>query len=156
MNISGELTESQRTVLNNGSVTAIESGLSSRYHGALKAHTQLWDRLASIPNDPAATVLEQRAEKTRDASYGETPFAFSLQPSNMALSVSMHKVNSDGTEIDQSSVQIGLVGGLAGDGHSVGGFTAEDLELATSQLRQQKETGLIYGLPNGSGFLEDY
>jgi hypothetical protein len=51
-------------------------------------------RLAGITNDPSAELLQDAADKAFIASEAETPFLFSVEPSNMAESIVMSKVES--------------------------------------------------------------
>ncbi len=152
-----DFNERKRAVVDENTTLSLMSGLAIRYHGALRSNADRWERLASISNDLAANALKQKVAQMQGSVSAEVPIAFSLEPSNMAASINAIKVDpSTGAEIQHSAVRVGLVGGLAKDGQPSGGFSAEDLSLAVQRLREQKQAGLVYGLPNGSGFLADY
>jgi hypothetical protein len=143
----------KRAIVDMNTALALMSGLAIRYHDGLKRV----ERLASIPYDPAGPALQAQVPEMQRAVAAEVPMAFSLEPSNMAVSVNAIKVDPNtGAEIPHSAVQVGLVGGLARDGQPSRDFTEEDLRLAVQRLREQKQAGLVYGLPDGSGFLADY
>lgn len=155
---SEQLDSAQRAVLHDNLEVVIETGLGRLYTTSLKAEASYWQYLADI-GDPAADTFRKTAENMRQAALGEQPFAFSLETSNMAAAVKMVRVDSQtGREIANSSLQIGLVGGLAGEGRvsSMSGFNPTQLAKAIEQLRKQKQAGLVYGFKDGSGFLKDY
>jgi hypothetical protein len=135
----------QQGILSKNTAGAALSGLALRYHQSLCAEAKHLHRMASIPNDPAAGAFKPKAEQASLLIGAEAPIAFSLEPSNMT-----------GTELPGSEIQIGMVGGLAGDGKPTKPFSSEDLSFAVQQLKEQKQAGLVYGLPNSSGFLQGY
>lgn len=140
--------------MHQNTVVSVMSGLAIRYHNSLSAEAKRWEQLAKNARDPGAIA---GAYRTFDALHAEAPISFSLEPSNMAVSVKVNKVNPHGGElIEGSDIQVGLVGGLAGEGNPTTPFSDEDLQIAVERLREQKQVGLIYGLPSGSGFLKDY
>jgi len=146
--------EQHRAIVDETNIMSVMSGLAIRYHDSLRSESRRWERLAKNVGDPDAVA---GAHEVFDAFQAETPIAFSLEPSNMAVSVNAIKVNpGTGAEIPRSAIQVGLVGGLAKDGQPSGDFSGEDLSLAVQRLREQKQAGLVYGLPTGSGFLADY
>lgn len=149
--------ELKHAIVDESTALSLMSGLAIRYHNGLKRSARTLERLASIPNDPAAPALQAQIPELQRAVMAEVPMAFSLEPSNMAVSVNAIKVDPNtGAEIPHSAVQVGLVGGLARDGQPSGDFSGDDLTLAVQRLREQKQTGLVYGMPNSSGFLADY
>jgi hypothetical protein len=151
------LSEGQEAVLHQNTVISVMSGLAVRYHDEFRRLTGAWTRVGELEDDPLAPAHAKRAEQYQEALIAEVPLGFSLEPSNMAVSVKVNKINPhNGELIDGSDYQVGLVGGLAGDGRPSKPFTDEDLKLAVEQLRKQKQAGLVYGLPSGSGFLKDY
>jgi hypothetical protein len=149
-----EFGEGQQAVLDENTRLALLSGLAIRYHTALRGNAARAERVSKIPNDPAASRYARVAELTRRAVGAEVPMAFSLEPSNMAVSVHAIKVDTNGAEIPHTSVQIGLVGGLAGEGKASGSFSDEDLSLAVQRIRDQREAGLGYGYPDSVFFPE--
>jgi hypothetical protein len=147
----------QQGILSKNTAGAALSGLALRYHQSLCAEAKHLHRMASIPNDPAAGAFKPKAEQASLLIGAEAPIAFSLEPSNMTVSVTAVMVDStQGTELPGSEIQIGMVGGLAGDGKPTKPFSSEDLSFAVQQLKEQKQAGLVYGLPNSSGFLQGY
>lgn len=152
-----EILDSQREVLDMNTILSTMSGLAVRYHREIDRVTRAFIRVSEFEDELLAPGLSERAKKYRLALTAEVPIAFSLEPSNMAVSVKVNKINpEDGNIIDGSDYQVGLVGGLAGDGSPSKPFNEDDLQLAIERLREQKISGLVYGLPDGSGFLEDY
>jgi hypothetical protein len=126
--------EHKRQTVDETTAISLISGLAIRYHGALRNNADRWQRLASIPNDSAAPVLKPKVEQMQRAVTAEVPIAFSLEPSNMAVSVNAIKVDPDtGTEIPYSAIQVGLIDGLAKDGLPSGDFSVEDLSLAVER-----------------------
>jgi len=155
MNRAMGMNESQASVLRDGTLTAITSGMAGRYHCALRVGSERLDRLAALPDDPLVDRFRTQAEAARPAVTAETPLAFKLKPSNMAAGVHAVKVDPiTGAEVPCSDVQIGLVGGLAGEGQPTGEFTVEDLDLAVGGLQKQQQVGLTYGM-DGSPFLRN-
>lgn len=155
--VPGEFGELQQAVLHENTVISVMSGLAVRYHDEFRRVTDAWTRVGQLEDYPLASEHAKRAEQYREALTAEVPLAFSLEPSNMAVSVKVNKINPiDGQLMDGSDYQVGLVGGLAGDGRPSKPFTNEDLQLAVERLREQKQAGIVYGLPNGSVFLKDY
>ena len=155
---AGALSESQQSVLDDNLRGVLELSMAQRYGRALVAEATFWDRCATL-DDQKSEDFKRSADRMRGAAVAEVPFAFSLEPSNMAVSVHMIKVNPNtGAKIEGSDIQVGLTGGLSRDGspNKRYGFTATDLGFAIERLREQKRNGLVYGLKDGSGFLKDY
>ncbi len=149
--------ERKRAVVDESTALSLMSGLAIRYHGALRSNAYRWERLASIPYDPAEPALKPQVAQMQRAVTAEVPMAFSLEPSNMAVSVNAIKIDPDtGAEVPYSAVQVGLVGGLARDGQPSGDFSDDDLDLAVQRLREQKQAGLTYGMATSSGFIAEY
>jgi len=153
----GFFNEEQADVLHQNTVISVMSGLAIRYHTHFQRVADTWARLGQVQGDELAEVYAKRSEQFRAALIAEVPLVFSLQPSNMAVSVMVNKINPHtGELIDGSDYQVGLVSGLTGHDQPSKPFTAEDLKLAVERLKEQKQAGLVYGLTSGSVFLENY
>ena len=135
-----------------------QNGLAQRHFKALASQATFWERCATL-DDAKSEAFRKSAERLHSAAGAELPYAFSIEPSNMAVSVQLIKVDPEtGTKVDGSGVQVGLMGGLASDGtpNVRDGFTQDDLNLAVERLIEQKDLGLIYGMRDSSGFIPGY
>jgi hypothetical protein len=152
------ISDEQQSILVDNLRGTIELSMAQRYGKALVSEATFWERCATL-DDENAERFKQGAEKMRQAASAEVPFAFSLEPSNMAVSVHTIKVNPNtGEKIDGSEIQVGLTGGLSNDGtpNKRYGFSVTDLKFAVERLREQKRSGLVYGLRDSSGFISGY
>lgn len=145
--------EIKQGIVDQNTSLALLSGFIRRYHDGLRNNLRFQERIASLDCEYSGNYA-RAAEQTRLALRAEAPVAFSVEPSNLAASVHVIKVNPDsGEEIPGSSVQIGLAGGLAKDGFASRDFTDQDLSFAVERVRAQEQAGLYYGLDGGSVFI---
>ncbi len=143
MKSSSDLSTAQREVLHSNLLGSMESGLASRYFTTQREHAKRLGRLASNPNDPLGDKLQELSTGRAVAAGAEAPFMFTTRPSNMAQELIALKANPQtGEVIPGSDVQIGLIGGLAGEGRPTGSFTPEDIALATESMAAQDAVGL--------------
>jgi len=152
------LTEDQVAVLGQNMQVVFQNGLAQRHFKALYSRATFWERCASL-DDPKSEAFRKSAERIRSAAGAELPYAFSIEPSNMSVSVQLIKVDPEtGTKVDGSGIQVGLMGGLATDGtpNAQDGFTKDDLNIAVERLIEQKGIGLVYGMRDSSGFIQGY
>jgi hypothetical protein len=150
--MSEALDLNQRTVLADNLRAVLETDLAKPYISNLRADASFHNYMAESSelfgdgDDP----YEQRqlADEKLKSAGAELPFVFGFEPSNMARSVVMFRVDyQTGEKIEGSDVQIGLIDGLAGKGspRAMAGFNAEQLARAVAQIKKQQEAGLVYG-----------
>lgn len=73
MNEAFKLEYNQRTVVNEITRQSLISRFAARYHSRLKDSASKLQRLASIPNDPVARLLETKVAQMHNTLSAEVP-----------------------------------------------------------------------------------
>jgi len=150
------LQESQLAVLSGNTVDAELSGLTGRYNEALRRNVEEEVQRGLSSANPFAEHAWDNAERSRSLVGKGALFAFCFELSNMSVAVvAMMTDEQTGKAIHGSSIQVGLTGGLAGNGCPTEPFTGEDLSYAITRLSLQRQENLVYGA-SGSPFLPGY
>ncbi len=93
--------------------------------------------------DNGGTQLQQVAEKALSSVGAEVPFAFKLAPGNMSRAVIATKIDPrTGETLPYSDTQIGLIGGVAGEGKPVHPFIFDDVKFAIGAIEAQQAVNL--------------
>lgn len=145
MSETRQFSPEQVTVLHDNTVQAM-SGLAIRYCHALESNAAAWDYPAPSTPVDSEPLFQSGIAAMRRAAMAEVPLAFSVEPRFSGVSVEAIRINPQtGEVLPYSSVQIGIVGGPAGEGLCNPDFEPEDLHLAIERLRAQMEAQLTFG-----------
>lgn len=149
------LSDEELQLIQEVTVQAIDNGLVGRYSASIVKridHLDNWtdDLNARVDYEGvvggitlssllAIAESEKKAlESTRSAEYG---FVFDVEPSNLCKTVLMRKIWGNKRLIfPDSTVQLGQIEGVAGEGKPNDGFTLDDLKFAVQSAERMAQT----------------
>ncbi len=149
------LSDDELQLIQEVTIQAMDNGLAGRYSDSLVKridHLDNWtDDLNSRVDDKGvvggvtlssllsiAESEKKHLESTRSAEYG---FVFDVEPSNLCQTVLMRKIWGKKRLIfPDSTVQLGQIEGIAGEGKPNDGFTLGDLKFAVQSAERMTAT----------------